>query len=107
MEIADPINPKPKIRLSMPRSLTSGPLALTFHSSFSGKDLRMISLNSIASVSQEIGVNSVILKPRARVEPVDAIQASNQGQFQQRVLESVPAAPSNPMPRGSLLDLRV
>jgi len=67
----------------------------------------MISLNSMASVAQEIGVNSTILKPRAPVEPVDAIQASSQGKTQQRMLEAVPAQPATPLPRGSLLDLRV
>ena len=107
MDAADPINPKPKIRLNLTQNISNTQKALTFHSSFPPRLSSMISLNSMASVAQEIGVNSAILKPRAPVEPVDAVQASSKGQTQQRMLEAVPAAPANPLPRGSLLDLRV
>ena len=107
MDASDTINPKPKIRLNLTPNIGNAALALTFHSSFHPRVSSMISLNSMASVAQEIGVNSVILKPRAPVEPVDAVQASSQGQTPQRMLEAVPAAPANPLPRGSLLDLRV
>lgn len=109
MEAADLINQKPKIKLKLTPLAQGVGLPLTIHSSLSPRFQSMISLNSMASVAQEIGVNSAILKPRAPVEPVDAIKASSQGQgqTQQRMLEAVPAAPTKPMPRGSLLDLRV
>lgn len=107
MDAAETINPKPKIRLNLSPNLGDTRRALTFHSSFQPRLNSMISLNSTASVAQEIGVNSAVLKPRAPVEPVDAVQVSSQGKSQQRMLEAVPAQPSTPLPRGSLLDLRV
>lgn len=107
MDATDPINPKPKIRLNWTQNNSIAQQALIFHSSFQPRLSSMISLNSMASVAQEIGVNSAILKPRAPVEPVDAVQASSKGQTQQRSLEAVPPEPNKPMPRGSLLDLRV
>lgn len=107
MDAPESLNPKPKIRLNLTPNLGDPRRALTFHSSFHPKLNAMISLNSMASVAQEIGVNSAVLKPRAPVEPVDAVQAGSKGKTEQRMLEAVPTQPSNPPPRGSLLDLRV
>ena len=68
----------------------------------------MLSLNSIASFSQEIAANAGIIQARSPVQPVDALGNNRQAQTsQQRSLEAVPPEPSKPMPRGSLLDLRV
>jgi hypothetical protein len=38
---------------------------------------------------------------------VDALRGNTQGGPSQRSLEAVPPEPAKPMPRGSLLDLRV
>ena len=68
----------------------------------------MLSLNSIAAFSQEIAANAGIIQARSPVQPVDALGNNRQAQTsQQRSLEAVPPEPLKPMPRGSLLDLRV
>ena len=65
----------------------------------------MISTNSLAAFTQEIGRTrpSGDLRPAApRADgPPDAERVA------QRRLDAVPAQPSKPLPRGSLLDLRV
>lgn len=67
----------------------------------------MLSLNSIAAFSQEIAANVGIIQARSPVQPVDVLRGNTQGQGSQRSLEAIPPEPSKPMPRGSLLDLRV
>lgn len=67
----------------------------------------MVSLNSIAAVAQEIAANAGIIQVRSPVQPVDVLRSNVQGQPSQRSLEAVPPAPATPLPRGSLLDLRV
>ena len=67
----------------------------------------MVSLNSIAAVAQEIAANAGIIQVRSPVQPVDVLRGNVQGQPSQRSLEAVPPAPATPLPRGSLLDLRV
>ena len=73
----------------------------------SGTILRMISTNSLAAFTQDVsraaGIGQV--KPVRSTQP-QASQASSLG-GPQRLLDAVPAAPSTPLPRGSLLDLRV
>lgn len=107
MEAADTINQKPKIRLKLTPLAQKGGPALTFHSSLRPKVSVMLSLNSIASVSQEISANSGIIQARSPVQPVDMLRGNGQGQSAQRSLDAVPPEPTKPMPRGSLLDLRV
>jgi hypothetical protein len=107
MEAADTINQKPKIRLKLTPLMQKGAPALTFHSSLQPKVSPMLSLNSIASVSQEIAANAGIIQARSPVQPVDVLRGNGQGQSAQRSLEAVPPEPTKPMPRGSLLDLRV
>jgi hypothetical protein len=108
MDAADTINQKPKIRLNLtPPTRPAGP-ALTFHSSLAPKVSLMLSLNSIAAFSQEIAANAGIIQARSPVQPVDVLGNNRQAQTsQQRSLEAVPPEPNKPMPRGSLLDLRV
>lgn len=73
----------------------------------SGTILRMISTNSLAAFTQDVSRAAGI----GEIRPV----RSTQGQGTepplslggQRALDSVPAAPATPLPRGSLLDLRV
>ena len=107
MEAADTINQKPKIRLKLTPLMQKGAPALTFHSSLQPKVSSMLSLNSIASVSQEIAANAGIIQARSPVQPVDVLRGNGQGQSAQRSLEAIPPEPTKPMPRGSLLDLRV
>ena len=107
MEAADTINQKPKIRLKLTPLAQRGGSALTFHSSLQPKVSFMLSLNSIAAVSQEVAANAGIIQARSPVQPVDVLRGNGQGQSAQRSLEAVPPEPSKPMPRGSLLDLRV
>ena len=108
MEAADTINQKPKIRLKLTPLVQKGAPALTFHSSLKPKVPPMLSLNSIAAVSQEIAANAGIIQARSPVQPVDVLGNNRQAQASsQRSLEAVPPEPAKPMPRGSLLDLRV
>ena len=65
----------------------------------------MISTNSFAAFTQEIGRT----RPSAAIQP-DAPRpegAPEAERVAQRRLDAVPAQPSKPLPRGSLLDLRV
>ena len=107
MDAADTINQKPKIRLKLTPLAQRGGSALTFHSSLQPKVPFMLSLNSIAAVSQEVSANAGVIQARSPVQPVDVLRGNGQGQSAQRSLEAVPPEPSKPMPRGSLLDLRV
>jgi hypothetical protein len=107
MEAADTINHKPKIRLKLTPIAQGAASPLTFYSSLQPKVPYMLSLNSIAAVSQEIAANAGIIQARSPVQPVDVLRGNGQGQSAQRSLEAVPPEPTKPMPRGSLLDLRV
>lgn len=107
MDAADTINQKPKIRLKLTPPTKPVGAPLTFHSSLGAKFQRMLSLNSIAAVSQEVAAKAGIIHARSPVQPVDMVRGNGQGQSAQRSLEAVPPEPLKPMPRGSLLDLRV
>ena len=107
MEAADTINQKPKIRLKLTPLAQKGGSVLTIHSSLQPKIPSMLSLNSIAAVSQEVAANAGIIQARSPVQPVDMLRGNGQGQSAQRSLDAVPPEPTKPMPRGSLLDLRV
>ena len=98
------------MRLSALRAATPRPIdrrfrdALTRRSDLGGMIARMISTQSLAAFTPAIG----------RAEPVQPVRgpagpgaAAASAPPQQRVLEAVPAQPAKPMPRGSLLDLRV
>ncbi len=70
----------------------------------SGTVLRMISGNTLAAFTQDVS-------RAAGIGPVQPVRASGGGNAPaptpQRALDSVPALPPTPLPRGSLLDLRV
>ncbi|WP_426957387.1 hypothetical protein [Muricoccus radiodurans] len=72
----------------------------------SGTILRMISLNSLAAFTQDVSKASGIgaLRP-IRATPSGGSNAASAAP--QRLLGAVPPAPAAPLPRGSLLDLRV
>ncbi|MCR0982449.1 hypothetical protein [Roseomonas populi] len=65
----------------------------------------MISSNSLAAFTQDVSRAAGIGEVRP-VRPA-AGGAERSAAPAQRALESVPAAPAAPLPRGSLLDLRV
>ena len=69
--------------------------------------LRMISTNSLAAFTQEIARS----RPSGELRGPDAARRADAPveaeSIAQRRLDAVPAAPSKPLPRGSLLDLRV
>ncbi|WP_176849393.1 hypothetical protein [Belnapia rosea] len=79
--------------------------AFTVDSGLEGMIRRMISTNALAAFTSQVaqtrptqpvrGVNPTPNGPAAEAQPT------------QRTLEAVPAAPGRPLPRGSLLDLRV
>lgn len=74
-------------------------------SSLRWKVVRMISTNSLAAFTQEISRSrpSTDTAPTQRNARADRPEAE---QVAQRKLEAVPPAPTRPLPRGSLLDLR-
>lgn len=66
----------------------------------------MISTNSLAAFTQEV----TRTRPGAEPSPVQRNARADQPQAEpvaQRKLEAVPPPPARPLPRGSLLDLRV
>ncbi|TCH97952.1 hypothetical protein EJV46_12105 [Roseococcus sp. SYP-B2431] len=70
----------------------------------------MISTNSLAAFAQEVtrtrpGAEPSPVQRSARADPA-RVEAGAE-QVAQRKLEAVPPAPTRPLPRGSLLDLRV
>jgi len=67
---------------------------------------RMITTNSLAAFTKEIAPKPPVAEPAAirRQNPGDIPTAEMAAQ---RRLEAVPPAPTKPLPRGSLLDLRV
>ncbi len=75
-------------------------------SSLRWKVVHMISTNALAAFPQEVsrirpGVEPSPVQRNARADDTAAEQVA------QRKLEAVPPAPNRPLPRGSLLDLRV
>lgn len=77
---------------------------LTADSRLSGTILRMISGNTLAAFTQDVSRAAGI----GQVQPVRSpAERGAAAPAPQRALESVPALPATPLPRGSLLDLRV
>lgn len=69
--------------------------------------LRMISTNALAAFTQDVSRT----RPGAELQAPQAARRTDgppgPEQVAQRRLDAVPAPPSKPLPRGSLLDLRV
>jgi hypothetical protein len=77
---------------------------LTTNLRLSATILHMISTNSLAAFTQDVARAAGI----GQVKPVRAAGGQQGGaEPAPRVLQAVPPAPSTPLPRGSLLDLRV
>lgn len=81
---------------------------LTADSRLSGTILRMISTNSLAAFTQDVSRAAGIGEVRpVRPTPARSTDGVAQAAPTQRLLEAVPPKPTSPLPRGSLLDLRV
>ncbi|WP_198382880.1 hypothetical protein [Roseomonas sp. KE2513] len=77
-------------------------------SRLSGTILRMISSNSLAAFTQDVSRAAGIGDVRpVRATPARTTEGAAQAAPAQRQLEAVPPKPASPLPRGSLLDLRV
>jgi hypothetical protein len=76
-----------------------------------GTIVRMISLNSLDAFAQEIIRRPAIgpAETASPVRPASRATPASDGVTQQRTLEAAPTgpAPARPLPRGTLLDLRV
>jgi hypothetical protein len=81
--------------------------ALTADSDLGAIILRMISSTSLAGLTPAIGRNEAAQPVRGIAQAQPASARADQAAAPQRPLEAVPPQPSRPMPRGSLLDLRV
>ncbi|MDB5416491.1 MAG: hypothetical protein JWR10_4826 [Rubritepida sp.] len=80
--------------------------AFTKSSGLRWKVVRMISTNSLAAFTQEV----TRTRPGTDAGSVQRSGRAGRPEFEevaQRKLDAVPPAPSKPLPRGSLLDLRV
>ena len=67
--------------------------------------LRMISTQSLSAFTPAVDRTSPAARPPRDAAPAGAVEAA--AAPAQRPLEAVPAQPARPLPRGSLLDLRV
>ena len=71
----------------------------------------MITTNSLAAFTQEIARARPVQGPQAQppegVRPTDRANRPEVEAIAERRLDSVPPQPSKPVPRGSLLDLKV
>ncbi|MFC0409861.1 hypothetical protein [Roseomonas elaeocarpi] len=79
--------------------------ALSEDSRLSATILRMIALNSLSAFSQDVartGSTTGVTPVRSR-----SIEAVGRSESPGRSLEAIPEQPSKPLPRGSLLDLKV
>ncbi len=67
--------------------------------------MRMIATNSLAAFTAEVSRSQGISQARGTTSASPGTQAAPQPA--ERRLDALPSAPTGPMPRGSLLDLRV
>lgn len=91
-----------------PQRRAGGRRTFIFRSDLGATILRMISTHSLPAFTPAVDRTAPAHPAReagahAPVGPVEAVAAS----AAQRSLDAVPAQPSRPVPRGSLLDLRV
>lgn len=97
-----PPHPRPPGRSrAWPTLHTSGPV-FTVRSDLRGIVLRMISMNSLAAFTAEVSRLQGPAAVRAQTGAPSATTAEAP-----RRLEALPPPPATPLPRGSLLDLKV
>ncbi|MDB5371868.1 MAG: hypothetical protein JWP04_510 [Belnapia sp.] len=91
-----------------PRPWFFGPTDAPFtpDSDLRGMIIRMISTNALAAFTTQVAPTRPA-QPVRGVSPGVGANAAGDAQPAQRTLDAVPAAPARPLPRGSLLDLRV
>jgi hypothetical protein len=77
----------------------------TLRSDLGATILRMISTQSLPAFTPAVDRAAPAQPPRDAAVPARTIEAA--APVAQRSLEAVPAQPARPVPRGSLLDLRV
>jgi hypothetical protein len=88
-----------------PDRRAGGRRTFTLRSDLGATILHMISTHSLPAFTPAIDRTAPAQPPRDAAAPVRAIEAA--AHAAQRALEAVPAQPGRPLPRGSLLDLRV
>jgi len=81
-------------------------VALTVDSDLGATILRRIATNSLSAFTPAVSLPGDS-QPVRGIAPAAAAQSRDGGSTPQRPLGAVPAQPSQPLPRGSLLDLRV
>jgi hypothetical protein len=93
-----------------PRRNASRRVALTVDSELGATILRMIATHSLSAFTPAVGPANGVqpgdVKPVRGITPAAATQGQDAGGAQ-RTLGAVPPHPARPLPRGSLLDLRV
>jgi hypothetical protein len=87
------------------RPIGLGPVRFTRRSDLRPIVLRMISMNSLAAFTAEVSRMGGPAQARA-ASPSGTPGGASSGQPDRR-LEALPPPPASPLPRGSLLDLRV
>jgi hypothetical protein len=97
----------PAAAIRRDRLLRGRRLAFTVDSDLGAIILRMISSTSLAGLTPAIGRSEAAQPVRGIAQAQLASARADQAAAPQRPLEAVPPQPSRPMPRGSLLDLRV
>ena len=98
------VRPVPPTRRGESRAAGRRPFIL--RSDLGETILRMISTQSLPAFTPAVDRAAPARPPRDAGTPVEAVQPAA-APVAPRSLEAVPAQPSRPVPRGSLLDLRV
>ena len=81
-------------------------IGLTVDSELGATILRMIATHSLSAFTPAVSPPGDV-KPVRGIAPGAPVQGQDAGTTPQRPLGAVPAQPTRPLPRGSLLDLRV
>jgi len=102
------IAPTAASRPSPPRTRrnAAGQVSFTVDSDLGATILHMISTHSLAAFTPSVGLPGNAQPVRGVTPSAPKTGQDNTGQTQ-RTLDAVPQLPGRPMPRGSLLDLRV
>ncbi len=101
------IRPVPPLHRHRRRGHGGEDRPFTLRSELGATILRMISTQSLPAFAPAIDRTAPARPPREATGPVPPVAEVAAGGAAQRPLEAVPAQPARPVPRGSLLDLRV
>mgnify|MGYP006976747360 CR=1 FL=1 len=100
------MRPFPIAAIRRDRLLRARRVAFTVDSELGAIILRMIASNSLSAFTLAIGQKQTV-QPVHSTSPAQAGAAPGPTTAQPRLLDAVPPQPARPLPRGSLLDLRV